>query len=462
MAATPHNSKGCRAVNTGEGLSCFENSASVNVEWRNVTEGRSTAGNHARFFAFFCLYADLRGSAHISSLSALALGSMVPNMRCFTFGSLLFGLLMLAVAPLHAASVAALDGRVFTGESLSFDAKATSISIGGVTIALADCDWLEPGDGLGITLPGAAGKRLGVWLVDGSWLPAISIAAGTKDHELTVQGILGSLTLPLTAVRGWGTGVVMPGAEIKEDQVLLDSGLITGQVEGLIAGKLILRSALDPEPLQLVLDEVRGLRLAIAVRPSKGVRLIAALDDVHPPLRVVPSAQGLALGAAPHVLLGKSLDSMRLRMEGGRRIYLSEINPEKAEEVGAFGVVWPYQRDRNLDSSALRLGGVRYERGLAVHSQAYLSWKLDGQYTRLRALCGIADLVGDQGDCAASIRIDGKVVWTRDSVRGGEKPQPIDFDLTAAKQLELRVEYGARYDIADHFILADACLIKKP
>ena len=103
---------------------------------------------------------------------------MVPNMRCFTFGSLLFGLLMLAVAPLHAASVAALDGRVFTGESLSFDAKATSISIGGVTIALADCDWLEPGDGSGITLPGVAGKRLGLWLVDGSWLPATSIAAG--------------------------------------------------------------------------------------------------------------------------------------------------------------------------------------------------------------------------------------------------------------------------------------------
>lgn len=59
MAATPHNSKGCRAVNTGEGLSCFENSASVNVEWRNVTERRSRAGNHERFFASARISSDL-------------------------------------------------------------------------------------------------------------------------------------------------------------------------------------------------------------------------------------------------------------------------------------------------------------------------------------------------------------------------------------------------------------------
>jgi len=103
---------------------------------------------------------------------------------------------------------------------------------------------------------------------------------------------------------------------------------------------------------------------------------------------------------------------------------------------------------------------VRYERGVAVHSQARLGWNLNGTYTRLRALSGIADLVGDQGDCAASLSVDGKVVWSKDSVRGGEKPQIIDLDLTGAKKLELRVEYGARYDIADHFILADAYLIK--
>jgi hypothetical protein len=372
-----------------------------------------------------------------------------------------FAVLLLAGASsLPAASVAALDGRVLTGEALTIDPKAGTVATGGVTVTLADCDWIEPGDGAGIELPGVVGKRLGVWLVDGSWLPVTTIAVGAKDNELTVNGAFGSFTIPLTAVRGWSTGQSLPGVEGKEDQVSLDSGPITGRVEGLVAGKLVLRSALDPEPLQLALDQVRSVRLAVPLRTPKGVRLAAALDDLHPPLRVVPVAGGFALAAVPQVVLAKGLSSARLRIEGGRRVYLSELDPAKVEETGAFGVVWPHKRDRNLDDSPLRLGGVRYERGLAVHSQARLGWELGGAYTRLRSLAGIADLVGDQGDCAASLSVDGMVVWSKDSIRGAEKPQVIDLDLTGAKKLELKVDYGARYDIADHFILADAYLIK--
>ena len=109
------------------------------------------------------------------------------------------------------------------------------------------------------------------------------------------------------------------------------------------------------------------------------------------------------------------------------------------------------------DSTSIRVGG----RPDCFHKGKRPRDRDPGQRCGLRALSGLADVVGDQGDCAVSISLDGKVVWNRDSVRGGEKPQTIDLDLTAAKQLELRVEYGARYDIADHFVLADAYVIKK-
>lgn len=369
-------------------------------------------------------------------------------------------LVFVTALPVSAATVAALDGRVVTGERLTIDAKAGTVSAGGMAMPLADCDWIEPGPGGGIELPGTPGKRLGVWLVDGSWLPVGSIAVGAKDHELAVNGPLGAFTLPLTAVRGWGIGQALPDGESKDDQVLLDSGVLSGRIDGLIAGKLVLKSALDPQPLSLALDQVRAVRLAIPLRAPKGVRLATTLDELHPPLRVQPTADGFVLAAVPQALLGPALATARLRIEGGRRQYLSELDPAVVEETGAFGVVWPHKRDRNLDESPLRLGGVRYERGVAVHSQARLGWTLNGGYTRLRALTGIADLVGDQGDCAASLLVDGMVVWSRDSVRGGEKPQPIDLDLTNAKKLELKVDYGARYDIADHFVLADAYLIK--
>lgn len=391
------------------------------------------------------------------SLSRFPLAPSVPAMRLL---AVLVVLLLAGASSLPAATVAALDGRMLTGPTLTIDPKAGTVAAGGVTVALADCDWIEPGDGAGIELPGVATKRLGLWLVDGSWLPVSTIAVGTKDNELSVNGAFGSFVVPLTAVRGWSSGQSLPGVDGKEDQVTLDSGPITGRVEGLVAGKLVLRSALDPEPLQLALDQVRSVRLAVPLRTPKGVRLAAALDDLHPPLRVVPVVGGFALAAVPQIVLAQGLSSARLRIEGGRRVYLSELDPAKVEETGAFGVVWPHKRDRNLDDSPLRLAGVRYERGLTVHSQARIGWELGGAYSRLRAFVGIADLVGDQGDCAASLSVDGMVVWSKDSIRGAEKPQLIDLDLTGVKKLELRVDYGARYDIADHLVLADAYLIK--
>jgi hypothetical protein len=374
--------------------------------------------------------------------------------------AVLAALLVAPASHVHGATVAALDGRVLQGPALTIDPKAGTVGVGGMTVPLADCDWIEPGDGAGIDLGGTPAKRLGLWLIDGSWLPVTTIVAGSKDHEIGVTGPFGPQVIPLTAVRGWGVGPTLPGDAGKDDQVLLDSGPLIGRVEGLVAGKLVLKSALDPQPLQLALDQIRGVRLAVPTRALKGVRLATTLDELFPPLRVLPQVDGFVLAAVPQVRLGAALAPARLRIEGGRRVYLSELDPNQVEETGAFGVVWPYKRDRNLDDSPLRLGGVRYERGIAVHSQARLGWKLDGAYTRLRTVSGIADLVADQGDCAASLLLDGMVVWSKDSVRGGEKPQVIDLDLTGAKKLELKVDYGARYDIADHFVLADAYLIK--
>ncbi len=352
-----------------------------------------------------------------------------------------------------------LDGQVVVGERVTFNNKGQAV-INERALALADCDWIEPGDGSGVMLTGSANKRLGVWLVDGSWLPVTTITSADKDHVLLLTGPLGKIALPLTAIRGWGIGVEMVGQESKEDQVLLESGLLTGRVDGLVAGKIIFKSPLDPnKPLELAVEQIRAVRLAVPVRAAKGVRLAVHMDDLHPPLRMVPTTTGLGLYAAPSIDMTAVLMPMRLRTEGGRRVYLNDLDPDLKEETGAFGVVWPFQRGKNLDGSPLRLGGVRYEHGLSIHSQARLGWNLNGAYTRFRTSVGIADLVADQGDCAASLLVDDKVVWSRDSVRGGERPQLIDLDLTGAKRLEIRVDYGARFDIADHFILADAFLI---
>lgn len=373
-------------------------------------------------------------------------------------------LLVASAAQAQAATVSTLDGRTIQGPGITFDPKAGTVTVGADSVALADCDWVEPHTGVGVVVTGTPAKRLGVWLADGSWLPVARIAVAASNDTIAVDGPLGPLVLPLAAMRGWGDGAdLLPAPEgaADRDVALLASGAVPGRVEGIKAGQLILRSDLDAsKPLELPLADVRALRLAVPARTAKGVRLAVSLDDLHPPLRVVPTAGGLALAAAPTVQLGDALRLARLRVEGGRRVQLGELKPALVEEVGAFGVVWPFQVDRNLDGSPLRLGGVRYERGLVAHSQARLAWKLGGAYVRLRAQVGIADLVGDQGDCAAALRLDGKPAWSKESVKGGDKPIAIDLDLTGVQQLELTVDYGARYDIGDHLALADAYLVK--
>ncbi len=378
---------------------------------------------------------------------------MTPALRLTVLAAFL-----LLPATLQAASVGTLDGRTLSGPALVLDGKAGTVACGGTTVALADCDWLEPGAGGG--LPGAATRAFGVWLVDGSWLPAERIRPGAADHTVELGGPLGTLTLPLAALRGWSTSGEPPAGEKADaDQVQLESGVYSGRVEGIVGGKLILRLDIDPKPQELALDQVRGLRLAGAPKAGRGLRLNAVLDDGHPPLRLLPG-EPLTLAAAPGVAIGPAITAVRLRIDGGRRVWLGDLAPAHVEETGAFGVVWPWQKDRNLDGSPLRLGGVRYDHGLTVHSQAYLTWKTAAAYERLHATVGIADLVADQGDCAASLIADGKTVWKHDSIKGGEKPLPLDLDLTGVQVLELHVDYGARYDIGDHLVLADAYLVK--
>jgi NPCBM/NEW2 domain len=384
-----------------------------------------------------------------------------------------------AFLPLSAATVAQLDGQQVQGDNLQFQAKTQRLTMrtttGETALSIADCDWIELGDGSGITFSNSTNstnatnpaKRAGLFLLDGSWLPINEIKASDKDHTLLVTGPLGMLTIPLTAVRGWGVGAELlsgvPGNnDNNEDQVQVESGLISGRIEGLVNGKLLLKSSLDPtKPLELALEQIRGVRLTTPLKPLKGLRFSVALDDIHPPLKIVLSERGLALAAVPSVIIHDALLPARLRVEGGRRVYLSELDPVKREETGAFGVVWPMQKGRNFDGSPLRLGGVRSDNGLVVHSKATITWDLRQAYSQFRTRVGIADIVADQGDCAVQFILDDKVVWSRDSVRGNSGPQIIDLDVTNAKKLELKVDYGARYDIADHFVLADAYFITK-
>ena len=351
-----------------------------------------------------------------------------------------------------AATVAPLEGAPVGAASVIFDGDR--LIVGSQALQLADCDWLELGTAA--VPPATAAPRFGIWLTDGSWLPATAMAAVGDAIRATTP--FGLHDVPLTRIAGWGNHEVAPAAD-GLDRVLVASGPLDGRVRGLMNGKLLVATSLDPEPLAFELGEVQGLRLAQSARAADGLSLWAVSDVLRPPTRLQVRGAQIVLAASGQPVTGELLPTLRLRVSGGRRQWLSDLTPAQVVEQGAFDVVWPWRRDTDLDGGPLLLGGVRQTKGLTVHSAAAITWRLDGAYLRLRTQLGIADVVAPEGDLLATFRGDGQQLW-QGRVRGGQPIQVLDLPLAGIAELRLEVALGERFDIGDHLMLGDAYLVR--
>ncbi len=373
----------------------------------------------------------------------------------------LLGVLLCTLGTVSTATAAdevrLLDGSVRTGVLTWLD--ATRIGLDGAALALADVDRIVLDGTAPSPDPVVSGPaRFGVWLSDGSWLPATARAAVADRADTVVVTVLGEdLALPLAAVRGWGEQ--LPAVVAGVDRVVLVSGTYDGRVRGLKDGKLIFQSEALGE-LSLDLNDCLALRLAGNDRPSDTLRLLAEVDPAQLPIALLPGKIP-ALVAAPTVNFSAWPRGIPLRVEGGRRRYLSDLAPTVVEEEGAFGRTWPYQRDQALEGGPIQLDSLRYAKGLSLHSRCRLRWALTGRYVRFSALIGIADEVGLEGNCPVVISGDGRELWRKDTLTGADPAQAIDLDLSGIQTLEIFVDFGERYDIGDRVTLAGAALITK-
>jgi NPCBM/NEW2 domain len=367
-----------------------------------------------------------------------------------------------ASSVLHAASVAPLEGEPLHGPEVRFDGD--QVHLAGQTVALAACDWVqlvEPSSKPVVVPP----ARMGLWLADGGWLPGGPLLTADGPDAVVIDGPLGRLRIGLDQIAAFGTSAPDAPAD-GDDRVVLASGPVDGRIRGIRDGKLLLASSLDPEPLAIDLGDIAGLRIAAAsaaARTATSASLLATLDPQRPPLRLMVQGAGLAVafaGTAAQPIDTAALGAARLVVDGPQRTWLSDLTPSAVEERGAFDVVWPWAKDAAIGGGPLMLGGMRHAKGLTVHSAARLSWPLNGAYRRLRVVVGIADAFAPEGDCPVRIELDGTVRWTRDRLRGGDAPVPVDLDLSGAQQLTLIIDLGERYDIGDHVVLGSAYLVR--
>ncbi|TVR14660.1 MAG: hypothetical protein EA401_04050 [Planctomycetota bacterium] len=364
---------------------------------------------------------------------------------------------LLLILPTMAVEVDLLDGEPLRGARIQLDSESLRLDDGS-EISLNDVDRivLNPDH---TPLPN---DHHGLLLKDGSWLPYTSISA-IRDG-VSVETPLGTLNIPLGSVVAWGDPQwVNEHRQHHQDHIHLESGsILRGTVLGINEGEVLLRSdELSDEPLPFPLTEISDLHLALPIDRPRGLHFTSSLAVGQPGARIVANDGSLHLQAHPKETI--TLDNLgQLQVLGGRRAFLSDIPPSEVEEEGAFGTVWNYAVNENIDGSPLKLGGTYYAYGLVIHSRARLSWKLEGNYVRFHTFLGISDAMipHNVGDCEVSIYVDGERRWHQGSVRVGEPPQRIELDVTGAEKLTVVVDYGARYDIGDHLALAGAWLLR--
>jgi hypothetical protein len=287
------------------------------------------------------------------------------------------------------------------------------------------------------------------------------------DDSVTLQAGRLRLRLELGQVVAWGSVAHLAARPSQKDLVVLDNGPLLGDVHGLQAGMLLVKTSLKEEPLRLKLDLVRAVRLAQPVRPPRGLHLAGGAVPGRSPLLLAP-AWPPALAVDPAVTIDpaerppRPVLAARFAVRGGRRVFLSDLTPAAVEEEGAFGKVWPHARDADIDGSPCFLGGVHRDKCVVVHSRARLTWRLAKGYERFSAAVGISDALGKEGDCDVQLLGDGEVLWERKAIRGGAAPLAVELaDLGEVDELTVVVDYGGRYDIGDHLVLADAWLVRK-
>ncbi|MEU9256467.1 sulfatase-like hydrolase/transferase [Streptomyces sp. NPDC048270] len=119
----------------------------------------------------------------------------------------------------------------------------------------------------------------------------------------------------------------------------------------------------------------------------------------------------------------------------------------------------PVERDRSNgrkeagDGTPISFGGVTYPKGLGVHAPSEIVYHLGGSADRFTALVGMDDFSTDQsatGATKASVRGDGKVLFTTGKLTGAGGPVPVDLDVRGVKLLHLVVEDANASTAFDH------------
>jgi hypothetical protein len=258
-------------------------------------------------------------------------------------------------------------------------------------------------------------------------------------------------------------------SESSRDSVSLSNGdQLTGEVEKIEGGTVTIMTS--GQRVDLPLSRVEAIRLqpdAPDEQPVARGLIVGAQDgSLFYARKVSTESNKVAIELSDGgTLHGASLaDIAVLQSLGGKFEYLSDVKNADYRSVPYLSLEWPLARDRNVLGAPLVVRGKRYLKGLGMHSAGRLTFNFERAYRKFESEIAIDDLAKGRGSVVFGVYVQRASGWTEvftsNTIRGGEPPEPVSVDLTGTSGLTLTVDYADRGDELDYADWLDARLVK--
>ena len=396
-------------------------------------------------------------------------------------------LFWMTIAQMPAVQVVTLGGEQYQGtlETLSSDTVVINTESKPVSIPIVEVlaiqSTLQP-------TTATNDSPIEINLIDGSRLRVKSMTS-TGSVATVNHSELGELKLAVSTISNvrlvpsdvkidneWKQLIERP---LKKDAVAVRKGDILDHLDGVV-GSLTdasMQFQLDGDDIVVKREKIFGL--IYSKRESIAKKAVAQFELASGDRLAVKQISRADTRWKARLVCGLDLDVDQKLFQSldyslGKVAYLSDLEPRNVKLTPYFDIPISfssieYRRDKDFDGGRISLGDKTYAKGLAIHSQTQMKYRLGGDYRRFQAVMGIGDEV-PYGDVDVVIKGDGKILFKGPviAIEQDDKgivhrcpPQNLDLDVKGVVELELFVDFGSdRRDIGDRLYLANARFIK--
>jgi hypothetical protein len=285
---------------------------------------------------------------------------------------------------------------------------------------------------------------------------------GGIQLQLPLDGLRSIRFEPAVELASFQAALTHPSAD--EDKIFVkvekQIDTITGLVVALDERELTFE--FNGEERKLPRERLHGIVLAQVAPTQKPPAMVHLTTGSRLAGKVVGLREGELtvelLGGANAVLPWNSVERIELRSP--LVTYLSDLEPTRVREETVLTLPQPWRRDRSVSGKPLVLGDITYARGLGVHASSELVFDVPEGFDTFVALVGIDAATQRRGDCEVQVLGDDHSLWSQ-RIKGTDAAQTVNVDLRGSKQITLRVQAGADFDLADHLNWCNARLLKR-